>query len=523
MGVTSGNVNTSAYQGRYYNLSWSCTQSIENNQSTISWTLSAVGGQSSWYAERTLNVVIGDVTAYSKSERVSRYAGVVATGTRVVNHNSAGDAHIDISIQAAVYTSAVNVSGSGSFDLANIPRVSSPTLSASSVEFGQQITIYSNRKSSGFTHHLYCGMGGGQQICLSTVVGDNITWTVPNEWMSYIPNSTSSYLTFTLFTFSNGVNIGYREVTCNVTVPASVKPTIALSVTEATAISWGVYVQGNSQLDIAITPTTMYGATIKSCKTTIDGKSYTAKDFTTDVLKSSGELDIVSVITDSRGRTATYNGTIEVLPYNPPTIKNMSVVRCNSDGTNNTKGAYAKVTYDYAFASIGGKNNLEVVAQYKTKSASAYTTHATDNYTSASLEGTATEVFAASTTSNYDIQIIATDAICELFSKAVPKAIASIGTISTFFSMFKQTVFSFGKVCDTAKKNALEIGWDIYDKYDTQIRNGVMAYQTASEGSIDADTTLEQCFLTNLNTPTTNQFWYNTSIRQKAERQTECR
>lgn len=508
MGVTSGSVNTSAYQGRYYNLTWSCTQSIENNQSTISWTLSAVGGQSSWYAERTLSLVIGGVTAYSKSDRVQRYAGVVATGTRVVNHNSVGDAHIDISIQAAVYTSAVNVSGSGSFDLANIPRVSSPTLSASSVEFGKQITIYSNRKSSGFTHHLYASLNGGSMNGITSGIGDSYTWTVPANWMDYLPNSTSATITLRLYTFSGNTNIGYKDISFTATVPASIKPSIALSVTEATAINWGVYVQGNSKLDVAITPTTKHGATIKSYKTTIDGKSYTAKDFTTDILKNSGNLDIISTITDSRGRTATYNGTIEVLPYNPPTIKNMSVVRCNSDGTNNTKGAYAKVTYDYAFASIGGKNNLEVVSQYKTKSASAYTTHATDNYTSASLEGTATEVFAASTTSNYDIQIVATDAICELFGKASPKAIASIGTISTFFSMFKQTVFSFGKVCDTAKKNALEIGWDIYDKYDKQIRNGVVAYNTASEGSIDADATLEQCFLTNLNTPTTNQFWY---------------
>jgi microcystin-dependent protein len=498
MGVTSGSVSTSAYQGRYYLLEWSCTQSVENNQSTISWTLKAVGGQSSWYAERALTLVIGGVTAYSKSERVERYAGVVATGTRVVNHNGTGDAHIDISIQAAVYTSAVNVSGSGSFDLANIPRVSSPTLSASSVEFGKQITIYSNRKSSGFTHHLYASLNGGSMNGITSGIGDSYTWTVPANWMDYLPNSTSATITLRLYTFSGNTNIGYKDILFTATVPASIKPSIALSVTEATAINWGVYVQGNSKLDVAITPTTKNGATIKSYKTTIDGKSYTAKDFTTDILKNSGNLDIISTITDSRGRTATYNGTIEVLPYNPPTIKNMSVVRCNSDGTNNTKGAYAKVTYDYAFASIGGKNNLEVVAQYKTKSASAYTTHATDNYTSASLEGTTTEVFAASTTSNYDIQIVATDAICELFGKASPKAIASIGTISTFFSMFKQTVFSFGKVCDTAKKNALEIGWDIYDKYDTQIRNGMAAYSSAG---IDANTTLEHHILTQTNTP----------------------
>ena len=496
--VTSGSVTTNSYDGRYYKLDWTSTQSIANNQTTISWTLSAVGGSSSWYAERTLTVVIGGVTAYSKSARVERYAGTVTTGTRVVNHNSAGDAHIDISIQAAVYTSSVNCTGSGSFDLKNIPRASAfGTIEGNTI--GGDVTVNITRKNSSFTHQLWYKVGNSEWYDLGQGIGTSKTFTIDIQTCAQYPNATSGVMQLCIRTFNGTAQVGsdvYKNVT--VYIPSSVAPSISLSATESTAISWGVYVQGNSQLDIVITPTTMYGATIKSYKTTIDDKSYTTKDFTTDILKNSGSIDIVSVITDSRGRTATYEDTIEVLPYNPPQIKNLKVVRCNSDGTTNTKGAYAKVTYDYAFSSCGGNNSLEVVAQYKTKAASAYTTHATDNYTSASLEGSVTEIFAASTSSQYDIQIVATDAICELFEKTSPTATASIGTISTFYSMFKQLGFAFGKVFDTSKPNSLQVGWDIYDKYDTQIRNGMAAYSSAG---IDANTTLEHHILTQTNTP----------------------
>ena len=78
--ATSGSFNTSSYDGRYYQLSWTATQSVTNNQSTISWTLKALGGNSSWYAERTVKVVLAGATVYSKTDRVSRYTGTVASG-----------------------------------------------------------------------------------------------------------------------------------------------------------------------------------------------------------------------------------------------------------------------------------------------------------------------------------------------------------------------------------------------------------------------------------------------------------
>ena len=118
----NGTVNTTAYDGRYYELSWTATQSIADNKSTIHWTLSAKGKAGQWYAERTLKVVLAGSTVFSKTERVARYDGVIDTGSVTVSHNNQGEKSFSISIEGAVYTSSVNVEGSGNFTLDTIPR-----------------------------------------------------------------------------------------------------------------------------------------------------------------------------------------------------------------------------------------------------------------------------------------------------------------------------------------------------------------------------------------------------------------
>lgn len=116
----SGSVKTTAYDGRYYQLDWTATQSIAANSSTIKWTLKAM--TEGWWAERTLIVTINGTDVYSKTARVERWDGVVTSGTTTISHNSAGAANISISIKAAVYGSSVNCTGSSTVPLDTIPR-----------------------------------------------------------------------------------------------------------------------------------------------------------------------------------------------------------------------------------------------------------------------------------------------------------------------------------------------------------------------------------------------------------------
>lgn len=132
----SGSVSTNAYQGRYLQVTWTATQSIANNTSTISWTLKGAGtGQSSYYYAGNFAVTIDGSTVYSvdNSNRIKLYDGTtVASGTKVLTHSTTGTKSFTITVKGAIYSYADNVSGTGSFTLNTIPRYANavPTLTA---------------------------------------------------------------------------------------------------------------------------------------------------------------------------------------------------------------------------------------------------------------------------------------------------------------------------------------------------------------------------------------------------------
>lgn len=131
----SGSVSTSSYEGRYLTLSWSATQSVEYNQSTISWVLTANGGSSSYYYTGPVSVTIDGVVVYSLSanNRYAMYKGTVASGSIKLNHNTVGAKSFAVGISAAIFTTSVNCTGSQTFTLNNIPRYASISATVSNV------------------------------------------------------------------------------------------------------------------------------------------------------------------------------------------------------------------------------------------------------------------------------------------------------------------------------------------------------------------------------------------------------
>ena len=91
--------STNSYsEGRYYTFSYSLSQDQVKNTTTMNWTLSCAGGVS-WYAERTLILNIDGDKVVNKSDRVVRYAGNIASGTKTFTHDENGNKSISVSIQ----------------------------------------------------------------------------------------------------------------------------------------------------------------------------------------------------------------------------------------------------------------------------------------------------------------------------------------------------------------------------------------------------------------------------------------
>ena len=486
--ATSGALNTSSYDGRYYRLEWSASQSIANNTSTISWTLKSVGGNDSWYAERTLQVVIAGTTVVNKTDRVQRYAGTIASGTKVISHDANGNASFSASIQAAVYYSSVNCTGSDTFTLDTIPRASAfGTITGNTI--GSNVTVNITRYSSSFTHQLWYKVGNSEWYDLGKGIGTSKTFPIDMETCWQAINATSVLMKLCIRTFNGTTQIGsdvYKDVT--VYVPASVIPSVSFEVTEAEGYfaRFGSYIQGKSKLQVNINASGAYGSTIKSYNASFDGKVYTGETFTTDAIVNGGELDLIVTVTDSRGRTASITEKVRVLAYVPPQITSLIIKRTNANGISSSNGAYltaifdAKVTKLDENVSVGYRQNEAVIkAKYLNKVDSSDTNETTILLDAFDVQG-GTYTFPANPSSSYEFTLIVDDFFTQQSNTPTTKTVVG-GTARKTFSVLRRGLgFAFNKVAEL--EDFLDVNFKTLFRKFIVLKNMVSIMMENAEG-----------------------------------------
>lgn len=445
--ATSGSFNTSSFEGRYYKLSWTASQSVANNTSTISWQIEALGGDVGWYAERTLTAVINGVTVYSKSDRVERYVGVVASGTTsAIAHNGDGTKSISMSMQAAVYYSTVNCTGSSTVTLTTIPRASTIT-SASNITLGKSCSIKWTPLSTSFYYKLKFSLGSWSyttgvihpnQTSAYTYSAYEIPLTVANQ----LPSATSGAMTAYLYTYNSSscsTQIGATSSkTFTVTVPSTIVPTVGTaSITldnsaNSVVKGWGVYVVGYSKAKITATATKAYNSTISSF--TISGgysvtKSGALLSYTGSKFTSSGTKTFKVVAKDSRGRssaavtakTSDGNTSITVYSYSIPTISSFKVSRSSKNAQQMV------VTANWTYSSVNSKNSATATLYYKKSADTSWIKYSGSITKNASTTLTIT----FEETSSYDFNLIVTDQLSvSTDSSTYASKTASVSTIA---------------------------------------------------------------------------------------------
>lgn len=375
----SGTMSNSIHSGHYtLKVSWSATQNITNNTSTItvkaylvqdpSWSLSIGTRQNS--------CTINGALTYFTSPAISSNGGstiLLGTVSRTVNHNADGTLSVGISttfnINATISgTKYSSITASGTITLNTIPRVSDFTLSASSVVLGNQITISITRQSSAFTHRVKY-VWGRQGGTIATGVATSQKWTVPLSLANYIPNGTSGTCYITVDTMNGDTLIGSITKSFTGTVPTSVVPSIssvALSDPSGEVPSaWGAYVKGKSTLRVVTTAAGAYSSTISSYSVTVEGATYSGNDITTGALQSIGTQTVRVTVTDSRGRTATTSKTYTVQDYSTPTISIFDGKRVNASGADDDEGDRVLISYSTLVSDVNGKNTASIKILYK--------------------------------------------------------------------------------------------------------------------------------------------------------------
>lgn len=409
----SGSISTNGAsgggEGRYYTLSWTATQSIANNTSTISWTLSTAGGKSSWITERTVYVDIDGERVFSKTNAVDRYRGTIATGTKTISHNSDGTRSFSVSLAAAIYYSSIGCTGSQTFTLDTIARAS--TLSVSDGTLGTKTTLTADRKSSSFTHTLTweCGSYSGTLATKST----STSWPFTPELKlaSVAPYGQKVYCTYTLSTYNGSTLVGTDSKSAWFAIPSSVKPscTLSLSDSKGYASIYGGYIQGESQLSVTINATQAYSSPISRYSASANGATYSTKTFTTSVLTKVGTNTISATVTDGRERPGSASSNIMVLAYSRPQITNLKVRRCNANGTENDRGGYGKISFHCTITPLSNKNTRACSLRYRQSGATTWT-NAPAITLSAYDQDCNPPVIQMSDAHSYEVQINLTDA-----------------------------------------------------------------------------------------------------------------
>lgn len=432
----SGSFSGSVLSGNYkLRVDWSATQNTGNNTSKITATMYLVQA-SSWglnIGTRANNKTTINDTAYawaspaiSNSGGKTTKLGTVTTGD--IAHNADGTKSITI---FAVFELNATISGtyrdtitaSATVTLNTIPRATTPTLSASSVNMGSAVTINLPRAASGFMHNLtyslvtgnLSGSGGVAEVYSGTITtgaGRSYSWTVP-DLASYLPNDTQATAVIDCTTKNGSTTVGTKTVYLTVKVPANVvppAPTLATSeVTSSLAAQFGAYVQGKTKLAVSVAATGIKGSTVKEIQTTLNGKTYKGSSFTTDTITLSGSVKLTTKVKDSRGRwSAVKTTTVTVLPYSAPQVQALLARRVNAAGTADEQGEYISVQYRYSVSALGNKNTATAKLEWKKSVESTWATLLTNTALSANTTAKpSTPTF--SIDAQYDVRLTVTD------------------------------------------------------------------------------------------------------------------
>lgn len=414
----SGSVATTLSHGRSVTLNWTATQSVEKNQSTISWELVGSGSATGYVVVGELKVTIDGSQVYYRSydNSTNCYQGtVLASGTKTTSHASDGTKSFTIKIEAGIYNWGINCSGSKTFTLNTIARASS-IISATNKTLGDACSIKWIPASSSFKYKIKFKLGNWEKI--TDTISPNTTsaytytgYALPLEIANQLPKTTTGTMSVLLYTYNGSTQIGSAtSKTFTVTVPNSIKPSISsVSATLVNSNSvidgWGIAVAGYTRIKVSASASGSYSSTISSF--TIRGgysktENGTSLSCTSEVISSSGSKTFTVVAKDSRGRLSDSKSTtaISFYAYSKPTVSSFTVTRSSS----NAKKIVVKA--NWTFASVNNRNTATAALYYKKSSNTNWSTYGTiEKNTSVTLTNDFDE------TNSYNFKVVVTDSL----------------------------------------------------------------------------------------------------------------
>ena len=411
---------------------WQVSQSIANNNSVVGWHLQLVttGGSISSSASKSWNVTVNG-SNYSGTCTIgvgTNSTKTLASGSTTIAHNADGTKSFgfSFSLQFDINYSGVGwigtKSGSGSGTLSTIPRTSS--VSSTSANIGENITITINRASSSFTHTLTYAFSGLSGTIATKTSSTSVSWTLPTSFYAHMPNTRSSWGRVICDTYSGSTKIGSSECRFDVYVKESTnKPGISAAVkdvnetTKALTGDENKLVKYYSRVQFSITSSPKNSSGTKSININYNGNwlSGGSGNSWTDYFSNVISGKYICSVTDTRDFTnsVTFNKT----------LINYIKLSCAMTISNPTASGECTLTIkgNYFNGSFGATSNTLTV-QYKKDSGSwtnATATKSGNTYT-ATVKLTGLDYTQAYTFQARAIDKLATVTTAEKRVKATP-------------------------------------------------------------------------------------------------------
>lgn len=378
----------------------SYSQDVKNNTSTVTvnqyierknyYDYSGSGGASGTTENHKL-YFNGTYTNSTEKFWSSNGTTLIQTKTKTISHNAVGEGSFTIggSCSGSVLKdtgTATDISlkiSNRTIKLPKINRSSSISSNATSnTKFGDTITFSIDRYNSSFTHDIKYSMYNASGT-IATGIGISQEWTIPTNLIASTPDNAQPTITITCTTKNGSTIVGSSSYSFKCKVPDTYQPTCSLILEDVGLVpdAWNVWVKGKSAIKGTITASGSEGSTIKSYVSKANDEIFSVNPFTTNYLKYNGERTATTTVTDSRGRTATDNQTIEIVDYSTPTISMCKVERCNADGTLNEEGTYGKATIEYKISPVNNLNDKTLKVSYGSSIKTATLTDYEGTYT----------------------------------------------------------------------------------------------------------------------------------------------
>lgn len=478
MAYASNSTTLYSNNGYGFTLTASFTENstnVANNTSNITCTATFSASNSNWSTSYPSSLTIywhDNRENYDRQVASISFSGInqwetkTATGTINVTHNDDGNlsgyAYAYFSKGSTTTSWACNSGGVGTnwTALTTIARASQPTITPSTFNIGDTITINTNRKSTAFTHTItfYFGTYSYQ---IGTGITDTVTFdtsTIANEMYQQIPNASAGQGNVTAITYNGSTQVGTKNVLFEARVTNS-SPTFTAEYqdinSQMTAITDNnqQLIRNNSNLQISITNATAKNyATLSSLTAVINGTTYTGSLRGTGGSIDVGTLNLSSnttaqvILTDSRGISTTQNLNLIILDWVLPTAI-ISLQRQNNFYSE------TDINVNAEYSSLDSKNTITIKVREKKTTDSTYGSYTT-------LQDDVSTTLTLDNSYAWDVQVL----IQDIIGSTTYNLTIDRGIPIAFFDRLKR---SLGINCFPSDSSSLEVnGEDILNRIE---------------------------------------------------------